>query len=312
MKPSILGHERILKLLPSLSSQSLLFTGPEGVGRRAVARWYAYGLNCATGFPACGECLSCRLEEHTDYLEIAPEAETKTGRKARNLQIRLEQIAPREEGGESLLEWLSTYPRFRAKVAVIDGAHLLNEPAANALLKVLEEPPSYARLILIAPSRELVLPTLASRSLELAFGPLPEETLRGLTRDPEILAYAEGSVGRVRWALDNPALFNQLAGRAQGVLQSLEKGPAQTLEALGPLLETEGGLGYLARKLGQSLPPEDPRRAEALLAIHQAQEALSAYVGEELVLNWLGLRLWGVLRGGAKRDLQDPDQAPKL
>jgi len=292
LKPSILGHERILKLLPSLSSQSLLFTGPEGVGRRAVARWYAYGLNCAHGFPGCGQCPSCRLEEPTDYLEIAPEAETKTGRKARNLQIRLEQIAPREDGGENLLDWLSTYPRFRAKVAVIDGAHLLNEPAANALLKVLEEPPAYARLILVAPSREMVLPTLASRSLELAFGPLPEETLHGLTRDPEVLAYAEGSVGRVRWALDNPALFNQLVGRAQGVLQSLGKGPAQTLEALGPLLETEGGLSYLARKLGQSLPPEDPRRAEALLSVHQAQEALSAYVSEDLVLNWLGLRLW--------------------
>jgi len=294
MRPSILGHEHILKLLPSLKGQSLLFTGPEGVGRRSVARWYAYGLNCARGFPGCGECASCRLEAHTDYLEIAPEVETKTGRKARNPQIRLEQIAPREDGGENLLEWLSTYPRFRAKVAVIDGAHLLNEPAANALLKVLEEPPAYARLILIAPSRELVLPTLASRSLELAFGPLPEELLRGLTPDPEILAYAEGSVGRVRWALENPERFNQLVGRVQGVLQGLEKGPAQTLEALGPLLDSEGGLNYLALKLARALPPEDPRRAEVLLSFQRAQEALSAYVSEELVLNWLGLRLWSL------------------
>lgn len=41
----ILGHERILELLLSLKAQSFLFTGPEGVGRRAVARWYAWQLN---------------------------------------------------------------------------------------------------------------------------------------------------------------------------------------------------------------------------------------------------------------------------
>ena len=288
---NLLGHQRTLELLPRLKAHSFLFTGPEGVGRRTVAHWFAYGLNCEKGFPPCGVCASCRLEIHSDYLEVAPESETKAGKKARNPQIRLEQIAPREDGETSLLDWISTYPRFKAKVAVIDGAHLLNESAANALLKVLEEPPAYARLVLVAPSRELVLPTLVSRSLEVAFAPLPESTLKSLTTDPDILAFAEGAVGKVRWALDNPAEFGKLTSRANGVIEALSSGPAQTLEALKLFLEQEGALGYLGRKLKQTYSPNSPQYHQALQALQRAQEALSAYVGEDLVQTWLSLRL---------------------
>ncbi|MCS7059346.1 MAG: hypothetical protein NZ849_05115 [Meiothermus sp.] len=288
----VLGHEPILEFLPRARAQAFLFTGPEGVGRRTVARWYAAGLNCPQGFPPCGRCASCRLEPHPDYLEVAPQGETRSGRRSRQPQIRLEQIAPREEGEEvSLLEWLTTHPRYRAKVAAIDGAHLLSEPAANALLKVLEEPPSFARLVLIAPSRAQVLPTLASRCLEVAFAPLPEALLRTLSQDPEVLAYAEGSVGRLRFALEQPAAFNRLTDRTQGVLEAMGRGPAQTLEALGLLLEHEEALPYLARRLGQVLPVESPAYRQALEAIQKAQEALGAYVGEELVRTWLALKL---------------------
>lgn len=289
----ILGHERILGLLPRLRAHSFLFTGPEGVGRRAVARWFSYGLNCEKGFPPCGACASCRLDNHSDHLEIAPESETKAGKKARNPQIRLEQIAPREEGEPSLLDWISTYPRYKAKVAVIDGAHLLGEPAANALLKVLEEPPAYARLVLIAPSREMVLPTLVSRSLEVAFSPLSESLLHQLTRDPDILAFAQGAPGKVRWALENPAEFGKLTSRADGVLEALGRGrgPAQTLEALKLLLEQDDALGYLGRKLKQLYSPDSPRYHQALEALQRAQEALGAYASEDLVHTWLALRL---------------------
>jgi len=288
----IIGHQRILELLPRLKAHSFLFTGPEGVGRRTVARWFAYGLNCEKGLPPCGNCPSCRLKVHTDYLEIAPEAQTKAGKKARKPQIRLEQIAPREgEETTNLLDWIATYPRFKAKVAVIDDAHLLGEPAANALLKVLEEPPAYARLILIAPSRELVLPTAVSRSLEVGFAPLSEATLRQLTADPEVLAFAQGAVGKARWALENPAEFGKLSSRAQGVIEALAYGPTQTLEALKLLLEQEGALDYLGHKLRQAYLPDSPQHLATLNTLTRAQDALAAYVGEDLIHTWLSLRL---------------------
>ncbi|WP_027881878.1 DNA polymerase III subunit gamma/tau [Meiothermus rufus] len=290
----VLGHRHILETLPRLKAQTFLFSGPEGVGRRTVARWFAAGLNCAQGFPPCGACPSCRLEPHPDYLEIGPQSETKTGRKARLPQIRLEQIAPREGQEEpSLLEWMSTYPRFRVKVAVIDGAHWLGEAAANALLKLLEEPPGFARIVLVAPSRELVLPTLASRSLEVGFAPLPEAELRTLSTDPEALAFAQGSVGRLRWALEHPQDLARLTSRVEGVLEAMgpRGGPAQTLEALQLLGELEEALPYLARRLGQALSPEQPAYRQALEALAQAQDALAAYVSEDLVVTWLALRL---------------------
>ncbi|MGK0620090.1 hypothetical protein [Meiothermus cerbereus] len=288
----ILGHQRILELLPRLQAQTFLFTGPEGVGRRQVARWFTAGLNCQRGFPPCGRCASCRLEPHPDYLEVAPEQETKTGRKARLPQIRLEQIAPREDTEEqSLLDWISTYPRFKTKVAVVDSAHFLGEAAANALLKVLEEPPSFARIILIAPSRELVLPTLVSRSLEVGFTPVPEALLQTLSTDPEVLAFAQGAPGRVRWALQHPAEFDRLVSRTQGVLEALQTSPAQTLEALRLLGEVEEALPYLGRRLGQLFSVEDPAYKAALEALARAQDAHSAYVSEDLVQTWLALKL---------------------
>lgn len=257
-----------------------------------MARWFATGLNCEQGFPPCGSCASCQLGLHPDYLEIAPQAETKTGRKARVPQIRLEQIAPREGSQEqSLLDWLVTYPRFKAKVAVIDGAHWLGEPAANALLKALEEPPAFARLILLAPSRELVLPTLVSRSLEVGFAPLPVALLQALSTDPEVLAFAQGSVSKARWAVEHPAEFSRLTSLTQGVLEALQAGPAQTLEALKLLHELEDALPYLGRRLGQTIPVESPAYQQALEALSRAQDALSAYVGEELVQTWLALKL---------------------
>lgn len=288
----VLGHERILELLPRLNAHTLLFTGPEGVGRRAVAQWYGRALNCEKGFPGCGLCNSCRLENHVDYLEIAPEAETKSGRKARNPQIRLEQIAPRADSEDtSLLTWLSTYPRYKAKVAVIDGAHLLGEAAANALLKVLEEPPAYARLILIAPSREVVLPTLVSRSLEVGFGPVLQALLQNLSSDPEVLAFAEGAVGKVKWALANPAEFGKLTSRADGVIEALAYGSSRTLEALKLLSELEDALPYLARRLRQYFGVESVQYPRALATLSRAQDALGAYVSEDLVQAWMALRL---------------------
>lgn len=291
---AVLGHAHLLALLPSLKAQSLLFSGPPSVGRRAVARWWMYGLNCQEGFPPCGRCPSCRtpIDNHPDYREIGPELATKSGKVARKPQIRLEQIAPREDGGESLLEWMTTYPRYRAKVAVINEAHTLGEPAANALLKLLEEPPAYARLVLIAPSREMVLPTLASRSLELTFGPLPEPLLHSLSQDPPLLAYAAGAPGKLYQALENPLEFQKLQARLEGVHEALSQGPAPTQEALKALWDSEDGLALLAQTLQTRFPTDHPQRKAVLEAIATAQEAHGAYVNEEISSTWLALRLW--------------------
>ncbi len=300
----VIGHERQRRLLAKRPAQSLLFVGPEGVGRRTVARWFAYGLNCERGFPPCGSCPSCRLRHHPDLLEVAPRSHTKSGQVARRPQIRLDQIAPREGSEEvSLLEWLQTAPRYRAKVAVVDSAHLLGEQAGNALLKMLEEPPAHAYLVLVAPSREAVLPTLSSRSLTVGFGPLPERELRRFTSDEAALRYSEGAVGRLKAALADPAGLAEAEGAARAWVQGLGEDPAALLaqtEALRRL--AEGPFDpwvFVARAFG-SWPPAARRRAlEALL---EAREALEAYVAADLVYTRLAMtlrRLHAELRSGS-------------
>ncbi|MEZ4632858.1 MAG: hypothetical protein R2880_19465 [Deinococcales bacterium] len=153
---NILGHEAILDFLPKLSAHSLLFCGPDGVGRRLVARWYAAFLNCqAVEKRPCGQCNSCQQilnAQHPDYREISPEMTTKSGRKSRQPQFRIDDLVPREGGNpEPLSPWLRQRPYYRCRLAVIDHAEGLNDSAANAFLKVLEEPPSYVKIVLIAP-----------------------------------------------------------------------------------------------------------------------------------------------------------------
>ncbi|WP_117237634.1 DNA polymerase III subunit delta' [Thermus sediminis] len=259
----IIGHEAILELLPKLQAATLLFSGPEGVGRRPVARWYAVGLN--RGFPPPP------LEAHPDLLEIGP----REGGLRGEAEVRLEEVEP-------LFAWFQSYPRERVKVAILDAAHLLTEAAANALLKLLEEPPSYGRLILIAPGRETLLPTLASRALEVAFGPVPEERLRTLTQDPDLLAYAAGAPGRLLRALSDPLAFQ---GRLEVARRVLESPLLERLGLLQELLAEEEGF-FLLHALLRGRP-------RALLALEEAWEALKAYVSPDLVLARLALDLEG-------------------
>jgi DNA polymerase III subunit delta' len=179
------GQEDALRALRELDAgvRTLLFAGPEGVGRRAAARWFAALLNCETPLDdPCGHCASCRTYRPdgtgaiaaSDYREITASATTRDGKPARRRQIGIDQLVPRREGHpEPLGPWLATPPRARRRVAVIDGAETLTESAANAFLKTLEEPPTHAVIVLVAPGPDAVLPTVASRCVVVRFRPVP-------------------------------------------------------------------------------------------------------------------------------------------
>ena len=289
-----LGHQLIRERLVHLEAQSLLFTGPEGVGRRMLAAWYTRALNCEQGFPPCGRCASCRMLHHPDYLEIQPAQRTRTGGAARRPMIRVEQIVERRDGERdvpSLTNWLETRPRFKAKIIVIDGAHWLGEAAANTLLKLLEEPPAYAHLILIAPSRERILPTLASRCLELRFGRVPDVLLAPFTSDPAILAYAEGAPGRLFAVLADPRGLHNVISLISRFMGSLEH-PGELFEVLGEMQDAVRSTFEPWPHLREALADWPPQyRLEALSAIAELREALEAYVNETLAWMWFATRM---------------------
>jgi DNA polymerase-3 subunit gamma/tau len=138
-------------------AHAYLFTGPRGVGKTSMARILAKALCCEQGptNEPCGECSHCRAitdSTHPDVAEI--DAARFTGVDA----IR------------DLAEGVSFSPTLaRMKIYILDEVHMLSTAAWNALLKVLEEPPSHVRFIFATTEVEKVLPTVLSRCQRFDF-----------------------------------------------------------------------------------------------------------------------------------------------
>lgn len=177
---------------------ALLFSGPEGVGKRRTAEALAATLLCsspAAGHP-CGTCESCRAFSrgiHPDFFFVVPEA---VGKGARSIRI---------EAMRALGSALARPPELAPRqVALIDDAQRMNEAAANSFLKTLEEPTGDVVFLLVTGMRAALLDTVVSRCLEIPFGPLalPElsEVLRRHGVEAEeaaaLAALANGSAGR--------------------------------------------------------------------------------------------------------------------
>ena len=192
---------------------ALLFSGPEGVGKRRTAEALAATLLCsspAAGHP-CGTCESCRAFSrgiHPDFFFVVPEA---VGKGARSIRI---------EAMRALGSALARPPELAPRqVALIDDAQRMNEAAANSFLKTLEEPTGDVVFLLVTGMRAALLDTIVSRCLEIPFGPLalPElsEVLHRHGVEAEeaaaLAALADGSAGRA------------LALHAEGALRRREE-----------------------------------------------------------------------------------------
>ncbi len=183
-----------------------LFHGAEGRGRFTTALALAKALLCeeAAG-DFCGRCSSClRVDKgsHPDLLVVRPESRKGADHweeDPENGSIHIERI-------RSLQRWIA--PRaFEGgwKICILDGAEKMNREASNALLKTLEEPPPRSLLVLVATSRNRLLPTIVSRCRAVHFAPIPAEELAELLQaraglSPErallVASLAEGSLGK--------------------------------------------------------------------------------------------------------------------
>src|SRR5687768_10785707 len=169
---------------------ALLFAGEEGVGKKRFALEVARSLNCRTpkDYEACGVCSSCVRIAKLNY-PVRDDADEWT-------QIIWTDhpdvglvIAPRRVLRVEQMRQIEKEANFRpfegkARVFLIDEADKLNDASANALLKVLEEPPKTSHLILITARPAMLLPTILSRCQMIRFSPLtPAEIETHLTKN---------------------------------------------------------------------------------------------------------------------------------
>jgi len=183
MFDELIGNSRVKAMLKRMLVSdrlpgAMLFTGEEGIGKKLFALEVARVLNCRTpkNNEACGVCSSCvrirklnyptrdDLDEWTQIiwtdhpdvgLVVAPKR-----------VLRVEQMRQ--------IEKEANFRPFegKARVFLIDEADKLNDASANALLKVLEEPPRTSHLILITARPAMLLPTILSRCQMIRFSPL--------------------------------------------------------------------------------------------------------------------------------------------
>ena len=158
----IIGQEHIVKTLTNaissgMISHAYLFAGPRGSGKTTTARLLAKAINCENrkGYEPCNKCSACQeinSGRAIDLIEI--DAASNRG---------IDDIRELKNG----IKFAPT--RLKYKIFIIDEAHQLSKDAANALLKILEEPPAHAVFILATTEIHKMIPTIVSRCQRFDF-----------------------------------------------------------------------------------------------------------------------------------------------
>jgi DNA polymerase-3 subunit delta' len=324
---TIAGHAPLVALLKQAVArdrvpQSLLFAGPDGVGKRAVALALAQAVNCPQrkNGDACGTCPTCQRiarGQHSDVTVVDRGDEASI--KIRSLR-------------ERVLDSVNYRPFEAARrVFIIDPADAMTIEAQDSLLKTLEEPPSAAIIILISAYPDTLQPTILSRCRRLRFGLLIEaDVAKVLIAEgvapadaPRLAARAGGTVARALTGRDEfdddreAALAVLTAARGSAVIARLKAAAALTKhgsdrrdrEALSDrfaiLLSLLRDLSALAASgtlplahadlsgpLGSLVPAFSTERVmSAFATVQAADDALGRNASPKLVADWVAVTI---------------------
>lgn len=186
-------------------SHSYLFEGQSGVGKRTFAVELAKKLLCEnpTKGEPCNECNSCTTVDcgsHPDLITIEKDGKT----------IKVETVR------EKLVKELSIKPfKGNKKIVIIDGADAMGVEAQNAILKSIEEPPSYALIILVCENAAKLLSTIHSRCITIRFNPLHSNDIHSYFSQMNVPAenisllesLGEGSIGKIKKMLEDETFW---------------------------------------------------------------------------------------------------------
>jgi DNA polymerase-3 subunit delta' len=337
--------------------QVLLITGPEGVGKQRVALWLAQLIQCQIrGSEPCANCRACRLVgslAHPDVHWFVPIARPKASDPDKQVEEASQALAdileerrnrPLYQASDGMASHGIATARLlqrRAALTPVEGgarvfiigeadrlvAQEASPEAANALLKLLEEPPAGTWFILTTVEARRLLPTVRSRSVAIRLGRLDDADVRQFLLDhvsprlsPEALeqlvAASQGSIGRALATEDD-------AGRAQRaarqLLEAVLAGPGPTFEqalkqapwsARGEFTAMLDALAETLSEAARGILGEEPRRPvparllrhpnprpllRAMEQVSDAREAAWGNVNPQVLLAVLGQDLAEVL-----------------
>jgi len=220
----VIGHEDLIEYMQKAASSrqvshAYILNGERGSGKRMLAKLFAMTLLCEEGGEnPCNHCHACKQLESGNH----PDFSTVTHEKA---SIGVDEIREQIGGTVQIRPYQSQF-----KIYVIPQADLMTVQAQNALLKTLEEPPSYVVIMLLTENADALLPTVLSRCVTLRLTFIKEvlikkylmESLDVPERKAEICAaFSGGKIGRAI-ALSGTEEFDDILKEAIEILTSLK------------------------------------------------------------------------------------------
>ena len=222
----VVGHKDILKYISSAVennrvSHAYILNGERGSGKKMLANLFAMTLLCETGDnEPCGKCHSCKQAEsgnHPDIIRVTHEKPN---------SISVDDIRTQVNNTVDIKPYQGPY-----KVYIIPQADMMTPQAQNAILKTIEEPPSYAVFLLLTENAETLLPTINSRCVMLKMRNIKDTLIKKyLMENLEIpdykadmcTAFAQGNMGRAIM-LANSDHFNEIREEAVQLLKHINE-----------------------------------------------------------------------------------------
>ena len=219
---NIIGHEDIKRyfrkaIASGHIAHSYIFEGIEGVGKKMMAQDVAKLLLCeGKGDRPCGVCKACHLIASGNHPDITfVEKDTKV--------TKIDTIR------EKVVKDMEIKPFGPYKIIIINEADTITVEGQNAMLKTIEEPPSYGIVILITKNLSKLLPTIESRCIHIKFNPLNNEQMmnylasKSLSEDRKkvFVQFSEGSIGIVNKLLEDEHFLEERS-KSIRYLQQLE------------------------------------------------------------------------------------------
>lgn len=249
MFDELIGNDRVKKLLRRMLQSSrlpgaMLFSGEDGVGKKLFALEIARALNCRSpqGVEACGTCAACKRTLKINYPAGDDSDNWKgiiwTDHPDVGLVVAPKRVLLVDQ--MRAIENAANYRPFegKARVFIVEDADKLNENSANALLKILEEPPPTSHVILLTSRPAWLLPTIRSRCQVIRFSPLAAAEIENHLTQNKI---ADAAEARVRARVARGSLSRALEEDLDDFLEQRKA----MLEVVGALARSDDRLQLL-------------------------------------------------------------------